>query len=208
MNVMVIGANGKIGRLVVKNLIAKNHHVLAIINQHDQFIPNNSLVIKIKLKLNDYQQLERLIKESDAVISVVSSWKTVEKNSLTFVMNNLVPILNQYPNKRLISLTGSDSRIERDNFNLINFFFHPFLNLIAKKVLFDSENHLKILLNSNTNWTALRSPTMKNGQSDHYRLDNNHRPGIWHLVNREAVARALTDQIETDQYSQQAPFIF
>jgi len=208
MKVMVVGSNGRIGRLVVRNLVSNHHQVLAIINQHDQFVPNDQLVSKIKIKLDDHQRLEDLIKDCDAVISVVSSWKTAKKNSLTFVMNNLVPILNHYPNKRLISLTGSDARMEGDKFDLINFFFHPFLKLVAKKVLLDSENHLKILLNSKINWTVLRSPTMKNGNNNHYRLDINHRPPIWNLVNRKAVAKALCDQIESNQFSQQAPFIF
>ncbi len=207
MRLIVFGANGKVGRLVLNKLIQKNYQIIAVVNNHSNFIPKNNLITLVNL--NNEADLKQSIESSDAVISVVSSWKKNNRYSLSHTMKLLMPILSKSPSKKLISLTGSDARDINDNFNIINFFFHPILNLIAKDVLEDSENHLKILHQTNINWTVLRSPTMKNSSSTKvFYLSIKKRPPIWHRVSRINVATAIIELLDNQEFNQKAPFIF
>ncbi len=207
MQVTVFGANGKVGRLVVNMLVQKKYQVIAVVNSHSNFIPKNSLITVVSL--SNQSSLKQFIKSSDAIISVVSSWKKYNRYSLSNTMKFLIPILSKNPSKRLISLTGSDAKDIDDNFNIINFFFHPILNRIAKDVLQDSENHLKILHQSNINWTVLRSPTMKNSSSTKvFYLSIKKRPPIWHRVSRTNVTIAIIELLDSKEFIQKAPFIF
>ena len=207
MRLIVFGANGKVGRLVVNKLIQKNYQIIAVVNNHSNFIPKNNLITLVNL--NNEADLKQSIESSDAVISVVSSWKKNNRYSLSHTMKLLMPILSKSPSKKLISLTGSDARDINDNFNIINFFFHPILNLIAKDVLTDSENHLKILHQTNINWTVLRSPTMKNSSLIKvFYLSIKKRPPIWHRVSRINVATAIIELLDNQEFNQKAPFIF
>ncbi len=207
MRLTVFGANGKVGRLVVNKLIQKNYQIIAVVNNHSNFIPKNNLITLVNL--NNEADLKQSIESSDAVISVVSSWKKNNRYSLSHTMKLLIPILSKNPSKKLISLTGSDARDINDNFNIINFFFHPILNLIAKDVLTDSENHLKILHQTNINWTVLRSPTMKNSSlMKVFYLSIKKRPPIWHRVSRINVATAIIELLDNQEFNQKAPFIF
>ncbi len=207
MRLTVFGANGKVGRLVVNKLIQKNYQIIAVVNNHSNFIPKNNLITLVNL--NNEADLKQSIESSDAVISVVSSWKKNNRYSLSHTMKLLIPILSKNPSKKLISLTGSDARDINDNFNIINFFFHPILNLIAKDVLTDSENHLKILHQTNINWTVLRSPTMKNSSLIKvFYLSIKKRPPIWHRVSRINVATAIIELLDNQEFNQKAPFIF
>ena len=207
MRLTVFGANGKVGRLVVNKLIQKNYQIIAVVNNHSNFIPKNNLITLVNL--NNEADLKQSIESSDAVISVVSSWKKNNRYSLSHTMKLLMPILSKSPSKKLISLTGSDARDINDNFNIINFFFHPILNLIAKDVLTDSENHLKILHQTNINWTVLRSPTMKNSSLIKvFYLSIKKRPPIWHRVSRINVATAIIELLDNQEFNQKAPFIF
>ena len=207
MRLTVFGANGKVGRLVVNKLIQKNYQIIAVVNNHSNFIPKNNLITLVNL--NNESDLKQSIESSDAVISVVSSWKKNNRYSLSHTMKLLIPILSKNPSKKLISLTGSDARDITDNFNIINFFFHPILNLIAKDVLTDSENHLKILHQTNINWTVLRSPTMKNSSLIKvFYLSIKKRPPIWHRVSRINVATAIIELLDNQEFNQKAPFIF
>jgi putative NADH-flavin reductase len=207
MRLTVFGANGKVGRLVVNKLIQKNYQIIAVVNNHSNFIPKNNLITLVNL--NNEADLKQSIESSDAVISVVSSWKKNNRYSLSHTMKLLIPILSKNPSKKLISLTGSDARDINDNFNIINFFFHPILNLIAKDVLTDSENHLKILHQTNINWTVLRSPTMKNSSlTKVFYLSIKKRPPIWHRVSRINVATAIIELLDNQEFNQKAPFIF
>ena len=207
MRLTVFGANGKVGRLVVNKLIQKNYQIIAVVNNHSNFIPKNNLITLVNL--NNEADLKQSIESSDAVISVVSSWKKNNRYSLSHTMKLLIPILSKNPSKKLISLTGSDARDINDNFNIINFFFHPILNLIAKDVLTDSEHHLKILHQTNINWTVLRSPTMKNSSlTKVFYLSIKKRPPIWHRVSRINVATAIIELLDNQEFNQKAPFIF
>ena len=104
MRLTVFGANGKVGRLVVNKLIQKNYQIIAVVNNHSNFIPKNNLITLVNL--NNEADLKQSIESSDAVISVVSSWKKNNRYSLSHTMKLLIPILSKNPSKKLFFIVG------------------------------------------------------------------------------------------------------
>lgn len=206
MQITVFGANGKVGRLVVEELLNKGHSVKAFVHSTHNFSYNDKLII-IQGDVYDKQALERAIDGSRAVVSALGSWGTPNKDILTTAISNLIPIMKRREISKIITLTGADSEARGDSNGLVHQFSRPLLKLLAPKILNDGERHIKLLEQSGLDWSVLRSPVMTNlgGPKDYILLDK--RPGPWQIINRQSVALALVEMIETDRYSRKLPFI-
>jgi putative NADH-flavin reductase len=204
MNVTIFGATGNVGRLLVEYALADGHSVTAFVHNHHNFTEGSSLQI-IKGDAASPDDVAAAITNSDAVISALSSWGTKDKNTLSSAMKAIIPVLQDTPTRRIISLTGADARVDSDASGMTHKISHFILGVVAGKVLRDGEQHIQLLQESGLDWTVIRSPIMTNSPSEVYSLSDQ-RPLPWQTVSRRAVARAMINELASS-HSQQAPFI-
>lgn len=205
MKVIVFGASGKVGRLVVKELVRRGYHVTAVVFSEDNMeFPGGVRVLQ--LDVHDQLLVREVVKGHDVVISCLGSWGTKTKDILTSGMRNIIPSMKREKIKRVISLTGADARYFEDQPPLTSRLARPLLKLIAPKILADGEKHLKLLNESGLQWTVIRSPIMKDGRIVSYKL-NNHGCNVWESITRSSVAKAVVNEIEDDQHIRQAPIL-
>jgi putative NADH-flavin reductase len=206
MNIVVFGASGKVGRLVVNRLIEQNHKVTAFVHKNNPFEANKRLMI---MKGNIYSQedIDKAIKGCNIVISTLGSWNTPKKNILTSGMEIIIPSMKKHNINRIITLTGADAQSKQDKISPTSLMTHFIFGLIARKVLIDGERHLQILEASDLNWTTIRSPRMRNSDSSgKYLLDFNY-PKPWQSVSRRDVAKAICDLVDNKGFLGKSPFI-
>lgn len=203
--VVVFGAAGKVGRLVVEYALADGYKVTAFVHRHHN-LPNTPNLQVVKGDIYNRSDIERSLKDADVVVSALSSWGTQYKDVLSMATANIVAVSKRYGLSRIVSLTGADARTHGDDITVLHRLSHFAITIVAGKVLQDGEQHIKLLRNSKLNWTVIRSPIMTNRSTADYVLSN-HRPAPWALVSRQAVARAMVDQIKSDHNSRNAPFI-
>ncbi|MEI6755827.1 MAG: NAD(P)-binding oxidoreductase [bacterium] len=201
MNVVVFGASGKIGRMVVKLLLEQGHKVTAFVHSNNPFEASESLTIK-KGDVSSLADVKEAIKGKEIVISTLGSWGTKNKNTLSTAMNTIVPAMKESGSKRIISLTGmahwsSDTPKLKDHINSL------VLNVLAPKILKDGDEHICVLEDSSLDWTVLRSPVMTNGKSSEYRLDLS-TSGLIASIPRKAVVQAIVDQITEKKFGKKA----
>jgi putative NADH-flavin reductase len=205
MNVTVFGANGKVGRLVVKALLARGHHVTAFVHRTCSFAESDQLrITRGDIKLN--VDVEKALAGADAIISALGSWGTKSKDILSVGMTVMVPIAEEHGPKRIISLTGSAAHVEGDNWGAAAKLARFGLHVVAPKIVEDGEKHLELLRESSLDWTVLRSPVMKDTGGTTYTL-NQKVPGLFETIDRHAVAEALVDQLEDTAHVHQAPHL-
>lgn len=205
MHILVFGANGKVGSLVVKKLLADGHKVRAFIYQGDQSSDNPNLVY-YKGNVKDIDDVRSAMIDIDVVISCLGSWGTKTKDILSSGMKNIIPAMEQKNIPRIISLTGHDARAKGDVLSLSHRLSHYALGLLAPKILHDGEQHITLLENSNLQWTVIRSPVMTNGPQDKYTIRQK-RPFALATIPREAVVQAIVDQLGRKSESQRAIYI-
>lgn len=206
MQVTVFGASGKVGRLVVEELLSRQHSVVVFVHNHAPFTASNRLKI-FKGDIYDAQQVTDALAGSNAVISALGSWGTPTKDVQASAMTNIIPAMQAQGIRRIISLTGHDARAEGDVIDLPHKFSHTMLGLIAGKVLRDGEKHIHLLQQSDLDWTVLRSPVMTPQISKDYKLSTS-RPLPLAFVPRLAVVEAMADQLLEDcKRNKQSPFI-
>jgi putative NADH-flavin reductase len=206
MQVTVFGANGRVGQQIVRIALQKGYKVKAAVHSSSNLSkdPNLEIVIADIYKLAD---VEKAIAGSDVVFSALSSWGTPGKDILSSGIKNIIKAMDQQNIKRLISLTGSDARATGDDLSMVHRLSHLAISFIAKKIIIDSEEHLKLLEVSDLNWSVVRSSVMNNrSKIDDFKLTSN-RPTPWSTINRGSVAKAMVNLANGDDYSKSAPYI-
>ena len=121
-------------------------------------------------------------------------------------MQIIVPQMELFGIKRIISLTGAAATYPGEKIRLIDKLNRFALSLIAPKILQDGECHIKTLFKSNLDWTVVRSPVMKSNGITNYALRQKPISPIA-VINRQAVADALVDTIDQNSYFRAAPYI-
>jgi putative NADH-flavin reductase len=205
MQITVFGASGKVGRLVVQRLLHDGHRVVLFVHQTSPFEASDNIKI-IKGDIHNAALVASAVSGSQAVVSALGSWHTPTKDILSAAMRFVIPAMQQQGVRRIITLTGSGAWAPGDSISVGNKVAHSVFNVFAKDIVRDAETHLRLLDDSGLDWTSIRSPIMKNGPSETYRLSKN-VPGAVALINREAVAKAMTDQLNDTAWIAKAPHI-
>lgn len=206
VHITVFGANGRVGRLVVKEALRRGYEVTAFVHRESDLLPSGRVQM-VQGDVYDYAAVESAISGSSAVISALGSWGTPGKDVLSRGMGNIILAMEELGVRRLVSLTGAEARASGDSLGLMHRATHFMLGTIAKKILVDSERHLQLLEDSALDWTVVRSPVMT-GRNIHGRYElGGTRPAPWTTVSRSAVALSLVDQVDDAGWYGKAPFI-
>lgn len=206
MHITIFGSNGQVGQLVVKEALKRGHHVTGFVHAHNSLPPDPNLTI-VQGDINNSVDVEKALQGSQAIISTLSSWKTPKHDTLTKAMQAIIPAAHKEGISRIISLTGGDARLSTDKPGFISQLSHFALGLVASGILKDGEEHLRLLQNSDLDWTVIRSPVMTKSPITSYHL----RPDlamVYQSIPRAAVAQSIVDQLEATDFIKQAPGIF
>lgn len=206
MKVVVFGANGKVGRLVVAKLLDNGYDVRAYVHSSAPFANDPKLEV-VEGDVYDKTSVASAVRGCDAVMSTLGSWGTPKKDILTIAMQHIIPAMKTEGITKIVTLTGAASNAQGDYMSLLHNVGHALFAITAGKILEDGENHLAQLQGSGLDWSTLRSPIMNgSGNPTTYKLTNQ-RPADWKTINRQSVALGMIELLESDQYHQQAPFI-
>lgn len=205
MTITVFGASGKVGRLVVEQLLAAGHTVTVFVHSNSPFEISERLRI-VKGDVHNAPFVEAAVRGSEAVISTLGSWGTPTKDIVSTATGAIIPAMLQTGAKRLITLTGSGAWTPGDKISIANRVQHAAFRLLAGKIIRDAEDHLRLLADSQLDWTCLRSPVMKQGAPTAYEL-NKAMPKPWETISRATVAKAIVDQLYDQSYLRSAPHL-
>lgn len=206
MGIVVLGASGKVGRKVVGLLLQNGQEVIAVIHSHNPFKKQPGLTV-IKTDIHNSSDLELALRNADAIISTLGSWQTKQKDILSTATKNIIPVMEKNRISRFISVSGADAEAKYDQISLIHKLTRAVFKIFFKKVMNDAEKHITLLEKSNLDWTVIRSPGMNNlGAPNTYRLSTK-RPLPWQTINRDSVAKAIVDQLDSKEWFKKSPYI-
>jgi putative NADH-flavin reductase len=205
--VTVFGANGNIGSRLVRLLLENDYKVVAFVHGTFDFPKNSNLKI-VRGDIYEAAQVKRAVKGSDIVVSTLGSWGAPKKDVVSSGMRTIIPAMNAYGISRIVTLTGADARDPHDKPTLSHKITHALFGAVVIKILKDGETHMRLLRESNLDWTTLRSPVMnETGGVGNYTLRFT-LPGLFETIHRDDVAAAMLWLVETGQYSRRAPIIY
>lgn len=199
MKVVIFGASGHIGQIVVKRALKEGYKVTAFVrNPASLSITNKNLSIHVG-DIRNYKQVGEAIKGNEAVISVVGNrTRLVVFKSTTAISNgveNIVRAMKQHNVRRLLFITS---------FGLNESMFPPekfFIRTVLKNIFSEMPRQEKIISQSGLDYTIVR-PARLTDESivGEYTAAEDLYIGLSSHISRTAVADFLLKQLESKKF--------
>ncbi len=188
MNILVLGANGRTGRLVVKQALAAGHTVTAFVRDPSKFRLRDERLSVANGDARHGDDLFAALKSQDAVISTIGGGehRLIEKTT-----NALIEAMKKRGVRRAVIMS---TFIATPNFKATGT-----MRLFPRLVLGIAKDDLagvKLLERSGLNWTIVYATLLKNKPKAGYRRVGPDEPvtGKNH-VNRADVAECILDTL-------------
>lgn len=203
MKVLVLGANGKTGNMVVDQAIAAGHEVSALLRHPGMAAKSGVKVIQgDALKPDD---VLRAMAQQDAVIECIGGTKPWKKQTLeTDAMRNIIAGMKKSGTKRLIvvSAMGVGDSAQQSPWWYRNLLVPTFLRgSTADKAAMEA-----VVRESKIDWVIARPPILKDGPATGtIRVIGKSEKG--HSITRADLANWLVAQLDDRNYVGQAVVI-
>ena len=202
MRILLLGATGRTGKLVLKKALQKGYQIHCLARNSKRIEKQNGLTI-FEGNANNKTNLKKAISGCEAVISVLNisrksdfPWAPLRtpRKYLSEVMGLLVPIAEKHRIHRVsvCSAWGVD-----DTKSDIPKWFKWLINNSNIGIAYqDHERQEKVLIKSNLDWTIVRPVGLtdsKRRENIKETFDNNPKPSL--LISRNSVADYLINSL-------------
>lgn len=203
MNILVLGATGRTGRLFAQAAVAANHQVTAIIRDKSK-----STMPKIKFlegSTTDGELLEKALHGMDAVVVSLNINRTSDNpfakvvSPLTLISDTikaLIPAMKKNGVKRIITISASGVGDSWKDMPLFVRWFIGASNIY--KAYQDHDRQEQALQESDLEWTIVRPVMLNDKDVDAYKAIIGKPTGG--SISRKAVAKFTLDVIESGKY--------
>jgi putative NADH-flavin reductase len=164
MKIVVFGASRGVGLEVVKQALKAGHTVSAFVRSPDKFTMKDANLIVFKGDSMNADAVEKAITGQDAVISALGPTRPPVPHMMETSAKNIVAGMKKHGVRRLVSTTGAGVRQPEDQPKFIDHFIGFLLNLLAKDVVLDSSANVKVIRESDLDWTVVRFPRLMDGE--------------------------------------------
>jgi len=204
MNVLVIGATGQTGRLVVDELIKRGHAVTAYARTPSKVDRHDGQVAVAEGDARDQAALQQAISGHDAVVAAFGPRSFKKDDLQTVFFQNLVNAMPAAGVNRLVALSawGSGTSVGESPW-----FFRVLHKTMLRNVFVDKANGEQAILESNLNYTLVRPGVLGNGKAQGNIKASLKGEGLRPFINRADVANFMVDQITDSTWERQAPLI-
>lgn len=204
---LVLGATGGAGRLIVQQALGRGHTVTALVRSpaKAQDLTGVRLVVG---DARDEAALREAVRGQDAVISALGTPISPfsEVTLLSTATRALVRAMQHEGVARLVCITGVGAGDSRGHGGFA--FDHLILPLLLRHVYADKDRQETIVRESGLDWVLVR-PTVLNDQPGRGETRALTELGAFHggTIARADVARFVLDQLRADTWLGRAPLI-
>lgn len=164
MKIVVFGASRGVGLQVVRQALEAGHSVTAFVRSPEKFEGKHPNLTVFKGDAMDAVAVENAIAGQEAVISALGPTRPPVPHMMETSAKNIVAGMKKHGVRRLVSTTGAGVRLPEDKPKFIDHFIGFLLNLLAKDVVLDSAENVKVIQASDLDWTVVRYPRLTDGK--------------------------------------------
>ncbi len=206
MNVALIGATGRTGRLVLAELLRRGHTVTVLARDPAKLTDSDPGVRVVVGSSTDPQAIRDLLDGAGAVVSALGP--TAKETDLhTRTARLLVTAMPTAGISRFIGISGAGIDVPGDRKGTKDRVISTMVRTIGGAVAKDKPAEYQVLADSDLDWTLVRPPrlldTPPTGRIGHHP----HTPGHWSIP-RADLATFLIDTLDQHLYPRQAPFVW
>ncbi len=190
--IIVFGATGGTGKLVVEQALKTGYHVTVVIRNPEAFIIQHENLEIIKGDVFQPWTFENAINDKDVVVSCLGIQKREPTTVYSEGVGNIIHAMQNENVNRIICLSAAAVIIPPKSSFIMKFVTKNILQRIFKYSYTDMLIMEKMLHETNLNWTVIRPPWLRDtGHTGKYRISINEP-----LRNPSKISRAdLADYI-------------
>jgi len=196
VKIVVFGASRGVGLEVVEQALQAGHTVTAFVRTPSKLTVQHPNLMMCQGDSMD-AAVEKAIAGQDAVISTLGPTRPPVPGMMETSARNIVAAMKKHGVRRLVSTTGAGVRQPEDNPKLTDHLIAALLNLLAKRVVLDSAANVKVIQNSDLDWTVVRFPRLFDGKNTgKYRFGYVSKDSSNQLSRADAADSVLKELIE------------
>jgi putative NADH-flavin reductase len=203
MRIVVFGANGPTGRLLVSQALAAGHQVIAVTRRPEEFPQQHPNLTVAGADVLDASAVDTVVSGADAVLSTLGAPYGRKRVTVYSVgAQNILAAMERHHLRRLVVVSSSatDPKPYADAGFFFNRVIQPFVvNVLGKTVYEDMRQMEELIRNSKVDWTIVRPSGLFDADfvSD-YELAEDHIPG--RFTARSDLAAAMLAQVDDERY--------
>jgi putative NADH-flavin reductase len=210
MQVVILGASGAIGRLVVSAAVARGWGVRAVVRpgtQHPDLAALHGVAVT-PVDLEDRDALVVGLRNADAVVDcLAASTNTPEAAAwLRATTARLLEAMAEAGLSRIVLLSGAGVRVPGERRSGPDRLMAVIVRRLARHVVAAKQAEYELTAASEALWTAVRPPFVSDGPRVGYVLSEA-SPPLRRGVSRADVADALLDVLAMPEWTRKAPFV-
>jgi putative NADH-flavin reductase len=205
--ILVLGATGGTGRLIVEQAVARGHDVAVLVRSAAKAKDLKGAKIIVG-DARDETALRQAVKDRDAVVSALGTPASPfkEVTLLSTATRALVKAMEAESVSRLVCITGIGAGDSAGHGGFL--FDNVIFPLLLRKVYADKDRQEAIVKKSGLAWTLVR-PSILNNKPGRGAIKALEDLSAFHggSISRQDVAKFVLDQLSADAWLRRAPLI-
>jgi nucleoside-diphosphate-sugar epimerase len=165
MRLVVFGATGKSGVLVVKQALADGHTVTVFARNPSKLQVGHPSLTVVRGELTDATGIANVVRERDAVISLLGPTGESSGDELAVGMRSIIAAMRTHKVKRLIATSTPSAADPADRFQLSFFLAVRVIKLLQRSAYVNLVQSAEAVRNSGLDWTLVRLPMLTDQES-------------------------------------------
>ncbi|MDQ3004949.1 MAG: SDR family oxidoreductase [Chloroflexota bacterium] len=163
MKIVVFGASRGVGLKVVEQALQAGHMVTAFVRTPSKMEIKHASLTLFQGDSMDAAAVEKAVAGQEAVVSALGTTRPPVPGMMETSARNIVAAMKKHGVRRIVSTTGAGVRQPEDQPKLMDHFIGFLLNLLAKNVVLDSAENVKVIQATDLDWTIVRFPRLIDG---------------------------------------------
>lgn len=204
--ILVLGATGNLGKVIVATALHQGYHVVTLVRSPKKLYKHDNLTIHTG-DVTRSSDLKKVMEGVNAVIVVLghgfrTSFPIQEKT-----IRALIPVMQEVGVQRLVTITGAALLEPGDPHSLFGTLQEKLVTLIDPYRLGDARQQSVLLRRSKLDWTIVRTPVHRSGNTTKLRSIGYRQPYPWQTVTRKAIATFMLQCLEENSWIHASPII-
>jgi len=203
VRVLVFGASGRTGRLVVEESLERGHDVLAFVRNQSKLGLNHP---RLSVELGDVtvaEDVDRAVPKSEAVVSVLGPAANSPRDVSSQGIGRIVDSMSKHGVKRLICLSAYGSGETRTKG-----LYARLLWVVIRAHMMDKKKMEEAIRSSDLDWTIVRPTILTDGpKTGKYSVGPDVKVGLIPKISRHDLAEFIAKQVTDTSFIRAAPSI-
>lgn len=204
--IAVIGGTGKSGKYLVQQLLENNYHIKILLRNPANFTLQNHLIKIVKGDAREYDSIQNLIKDCNAVVSTLGQ-PAGEESIFRDATENIIKAMNFHGIKRYIVTTGLNVDTPFDHKNEKIKMATDWMYQNYPKTTADKQKEYELLTKSNLDWTLVRLPLI-NVTDESFMIETCLEDCKGENISATDLGKFLVSQLDDETFIKQSPFLY